>query len=159
MSGMENESEAGKTPVNTQEGTGLGCCSFLTIGFVVCFCSLLAYVALEPRKPEKPKTVSDDLSIPAFVMSQEFVRDKLLSPSIAEFPSFERHSVKKVGGFEYRVSCYVDSQNEYGAMLRGDYRCLMTYHPQKESWTCSGLDIDPRIKRGGGRPAAVNSKS
>ena len=65
----------------------------------------------------------------AYIMSQEFIKDELKSPSTAKFPTYTSISVieasdkhKEYGDHEvYEVDAYVDSENGFGAMIRTDY--------------------------------------
>lgn len=86
--------------------------------------------------------------ISAFVHAQFFVKDRLISPSSADFPTTIRDSATYV--FEvsrdppntctWSVSSYVDSQNAFGAMLRTYYSVKLTYRSSTDSWILKELD-------------------
>ncbi|WP_286975094.1 hypothetical protein [Acetomicrobium sp. UBA5826] len=64
----------------------------------------------------------------AIIMAEEFVKDRLVSPSSAKFPwrSSETTAVK-VDEDTWVISSYVDSQNKFGAMLRTYYIAKVKY--------------------------------
>jgi hypothetical protein len=86
----------------------------------------------------KPKRRGDPIS--AFVMSQEFVKRALKSPSTADFPWFDRSFVSKLGEGRYHVSAYVDAKNAFGAELRSRYTCVVTTD-DGDSWSLESIDI------------------
>ena len=61
----------------------------------------------------------------AFIISQGFVKDNILTPSTAKFP----HSAKAVKnwGKKYLIFGYLDLQNSNGAMVRANYNCEIIY--------------------------------
>lgn len=67
----------------------------------------------------------DDRSakIGAYVASKSFVRERLKSPSTADFPAFHARGV--IVNFEkkchFKVAGYVDAQNGFGATVRTRY--------------------------------------
>jgi predicted RNA-binding Zn-ribbon protein involved in translation (DUF1610 family) len=63
----------------------------------------------------------EDHSSMASVMCNDFVKDRLIAPSTAEFPL--RQEVIRKSASIYRVSSYVDAQNSFGAKLRQNYIC------------------------------------
>ena len=95
--------------------------------------------APKPEPPPKPKEV--DRSSMAYIMSQEFVKKRLVSPGSAKFPWFDR-TVMKTGPDRYVVRGYCDSQNKFGALLRTDYVCQMEYLGD-DKWQCSELTLLP----------------
>ncbi len=81
--------------------------------------------------------------IGAFVMSQQFVEERLVSPGSAEFPWYGDEMVTAKGKEEYRVRSYVDSQNKFGALIRIEYTCTMKYLG-KDRWQCEDLNLVER---------------
>ncbi|MEX0685754.1 MAG: SH3 domain-containing protein [Balneolales bacterium] len=62
-----------------------------------------------------------DNSNAAYINIEDFVEDRLVSPSTAEFPGVldgRRDHVQYLGNHRYRIRSYVDSQNRFGATLR-----------------------------------------
>lgn len=57
----------------------------------------------------------------AYIMMQDFVKQRLKAPSSAKFPGvfdgIEDH-VTNLGGQKYRIISYVDAQNAFGTKIR-----------------------------------------
>lgn len=74
---------------------------------------------------------STDRSRMAWVMAQEFVKDRLKSPGTADFGGIEQTSstcVTVLGNDEYRVTGWVDSQNTFGGIARTDFTLTVKYN-------------------------------
>ncbi|MCK5215925.1 MAG: hypothetical protein KAR05_11315 [Candidatus Omnitrophica bacterium] len=87
--------------------------------------------------------LTEDNSIEASVMMQDFVKARLKSPASAKFPGvFEgsQDHVKHMGNQEYVIDSYVDSQNGFGAMIRTYFRCKIK-QVSDDSWRLISLDI------------------
>lgn len=82
----------------------------------------------------------------AFVMSQEFVKDRLVSPASAKFDykPIKAYKLSDTDRIGYRVTAYVDSQNRFGATIRTEYECDMYYDPTDRGWSCVILRLDER---------------
>lgn len=93
--------------------------------------------ALEKEQAQEKARCSD--TIMAYVMSQNFVKAKLVAPSTAEFPSFSDVKVTKAGECKFTVLGYVDSQNSFGAMLRTTYSADVRYDRQSGKWVLESL--------------------
>ena len=81
----------------------------------------------------------------AYAICKEFVADRLVSPTTAEFPKAAEMTIKQVDveADQWRVVGYVDSQNRMGAMLRADFACVVTYKGD-DVWGLDDLEIVPR---------------
>ena len=79
----------------------------------------------------------------AFVMSQNFVKQRLKSPSSAEFPMVTDRGVHVTpdGKCGFAVSAFVDSQNAFGAVVRSPYQAAITYNRQSKRWSLGALSI------------------
>lgn len=69
-----------------------------------------------------------DRCVEAHGICQEFVKDRLKSPSSARFPAWKASNkgaarVSKRGDGSYQVRGYVDAKNELGVELRSKYFC------------------------------------
>ncbi len=53
--------------------------------------------------------------IEAYVMSQEFVKERLKAPATADFPWYDESFVKELGDNKFEVNAYVDAENSFGA--------------------------------------------
>lgn len=71
----------------------------------------------------------------AYNYAEDFIEQRLKSPSTAEFPGVsekDRH-ITDLGGGEYQINSWVDSQNGFGAMIR-------------TNWSCKIIFIDGKVK-------------
>jgi hypothetical protein len=87
--------------------------------------------------------------IDAWVMAQQFVEDKLKSPSTADFGSaFGDYQdpdevVTDLGGGKFRVRGWVDAQNAFGATIRNHFMCELEY-VGNDRWRCTSLQFTER---------------
>jgi hypothetical protein len=65
----------------------------------------------------------------AYLAAQEFVSERLVRPSSAEFPprSISGIEVEYLGRHRYLVSGYLDSLNTFGNIQRSSYTCIIRY--------------------------------
>lgn len=79
----------------------------------------------------------------AYVMSQQYVRQRLKSPTTATFPGGSRdYQTQYMGDCIHRVVAYVDSQNSFGAMIRTPYYAEMQYiRNSRNKWRLLDLKI------------------
>ncbi|MBK3432468.1 hypothetical protein JJD73_00760 [Pseudomonas fluorescens] len=79
----------------------------------------------------------------AFVMSQNFVKQRLKAPSTAEFPYMTDRGVgvDVLPNCSFEVSAYVDAQNAFGAAIRNTYTVKMSYDRVSKTWRAAELDI------------------
>ncbi len=63
----------------------------------------------------------------AYLIAQNFVSDKLISPESAEFPqkSDDEVYIEHLGENRYRILGYVYSKNTFGNERRSDYTCIV----------------------------------
>ena len=80
----------------------------------------------EPDVPEKPRTYETE----ALTCAKSRVKEMLKSPRTAKFPwGSDEAVIKLIEGTTFEVSSYVDAENSFGAILRTNYTCLVTYTP------------------------------
>lgn len=79
----------------------------------------------------------------AFVMSQNFVKQRLRAPSTAKFPSVTNDGVRTqyLGDCTHRVQAFVDSQNGFGATIRTRYQAELRKQPDANSWNLIDIQI------------------
>jgi hypothetical protein len=86
-----------------------------------------------------------DRSLDAFNSCKDFVKRRLKSPSSATFRNYFQHDgevvVTGVGDGPYVVRSSVDSENSFGAKLRSDFVCTVTYAGD-DNWRLAGLTLD-----------------
>jgi len=112
---------------------------FASIGLVVVFIGMVFQInGKQPsiNSPEAPtvkprqaviekNTEPEDLSTEAITCSQEKVKSMLRSPSTADFPWLD-YDVSKWGDV-YAVLGYVDAENGFGAKVRQNWQCKVTF--------------------------------
>lgn len=79
----------------------------------------------------------------AYAMSHVFVKRNLKAPSTAEFPTTTYANISYDGTY-WNVSCFVDAQNSFGAMIRSDYEVKMSYNPKSGNWLLIDIKIENR---------------
>jgi hypothetical protein len=129
------------TPVAQKSSTGakrgcLGC-----LGIVV-FLGILMWLVGDSGNSGRPR----DRSSMAVVQCQNHVKNRLRSPSTADFPFLE-HEVNSLGKETYRVRSYVDAQNALGATIRNNWVCTISYGGGEDadpsSWVLVDLQLSP----------------
>jgi hypothetical protein len=103
------------------------------IGCLVIVVVLYAIGSFSSSDKSPKKSENSDRSFMAYLMAQDFIKEKLKAPGSAEFPSMttEPGSIKIVRPDDsaYRVSAWVDSQNSFGAKLRAPWSCALRELP------------------------------
>lgn len=77
----------------------------------------------------------------AFLISQQFVEDRLKSPSSADYASMSQSKVENLGQCKFLVSSYVDASNSYGAMMRTRYLAIVEYIPSADRWKLHSIEM------------------
>jgi len=114
------------------------CC---ILGGILLFFGIVAFAvnSLDPSSGSN----SGSGKIGAWVMAQQFVKDRSMSPSTVDFGwQISDDCVKEVGDNVYNVRGWVDSQNGFGAKVRNNFSCKMRYNSNGD-WTCENLVISP----------------
>lgn len=96
--------------------------------------------------PEEKETARCNDSTTAFVMSQNFVKQRLKSPSTATFPYINDAGVKvfqdePLTECKHVISAFVDAQNGFGGTVRNRYTVTMQKVPGKNAWRAVNLAI------------------
>ncbi|KRU25151.1 putative lipoprotein [Clostridium sporogenes] len=74
---------------------------------------------------------------------QEEVKNKLKAPSTAKFPIYDESFVEQIDDTHYKVDCYVDAENGFGAKIRSNYSCDIEYDDKdSDYYTITNLTID-----------------
>ena len=75
----------------------------------------------------------------AYVMAQEFVKDRLKSPATAKWPGNFIEDTEYLGNdTHYKITSCVDAQNSFGAFLRSYFVCVI----RMNEYTCSLISLD-----------------
>lgn len=93
----------------------------------------------EQRAEEHRKKAEDRITM-AWVICQDFVKDRLKAPGTAKFPWPSKDYMTYLGDDKYRISAWVDSQNAFGALLRAKFTCEVVYEGD-ETWRLIKLDL------------------
>lgn len=101
------------------------------IGVAVLF-GLALLIAVLPDPPPSPPSAYE-----AALYCQDFVRDRLLSPSTATFPDAIHAAVVRDDSMTFTVRSYVDAENAFGATLRRDFTCRA--HKVADTWVLDAL--------------------
>jgi hypothetical protein len=77
-------------------------------------------------------------------MSEDFVKERLKSPSTAKFPTAFDYingdgCMALFNNGVWTLSSWVDSQNSFGAMIRSHYVAQLTYDAEEETWHLKDL--------------------
>ena len=90
----------------------------------VLFSAVFILDAIVEKK--NPQSNELDYKYSAYAYSKELVRDKLKSPSSADFPIYDPSFVTKKGN-TYTVIAYVDAKNSFGTKVRTNYVADITF--------------------------------
>lgn len=78
----------------------------------------------------------------AWVMCQDWVKERLVAPSTADFPWGYSDKVT-ASGRQFTVRAYVDSENRMGGKIRADFVCVTEYLGS-DRWRLIDLQIESR---------------
>ncbi len=79
----------------------------------------------------------------AYLISKDFVIDRLKAPKTAEFPGSRDPGVKTkyLGECTHEVWAYVDAQNAYGALVRTQYYAKVKNSKGSENWNLVDIQM------------------
>ena len=98
----------------------------ISIGVMILILAIIVFV-------ESNKDTYDSDPILAYNYAKEFIKENLKAPSTAEFPSSyeKKNHVTNLGNGEYLIRSWVDSQNDFGAMIRSRWSCKIIFNNGK----------------------------
>lgn len=76
---------------------------------------------------DRPSVTPRDESTMAFVQCKQFVKDRLRSPSSAEF-SFLDYTAKKLPAQRFEIISYVEAKNVFGVKLKNRFICEVQWN-------------------------------
>lgn len=84
-----------------------------------------------------------DDEIGAYIIGTRFVKEKLKSPSQADFPKFMDVSSRtfRTGACKYHTEAYVDAPNSFGVKIRTHYSAEVEYNKESRKWSLNRLEI------------------
>ncbi|MEZ7496433.1 hypothetical protein QO206_13115 [Leeuwenhoekiella aequorea] len=109
---------------NNLKNKGIGCTGTFIIGMILV---IIVFSVFSPDSDSDTNDSSYTISHPdkflAYNYAEDAVKKKLKAPSSADFPgASERAShVNYLGGGEYQIISWVDSENSFGANIRTDF--------------------------------------
>jgi len=92
----------------------------------------------------EPPTAQDrarEMKTDAYLASTNFVRARLKAPATADFPYSGDASITEGPIGTFTVIAYVDSENSFGATLRTNWACTVSYSGGALPWHLVSLDI------------------
>jgi hypothetical protein len=130
----EKQQEPVQDPLKSPLSASVG---LSTILGSLALAAFFTYVSVDnDRKPA-------DMSIMAGIHCRDFVKQRLKSPSTADFPYLGTPTWKT--GNTYAVKSYVDSQNSFGVMVRSNWTCKIKYVTgdkyDRSNWQLIDLEI------------------
>jgi hypothetical protein len=89
--------------------------------------------------PEIDHDYTKDQEGLAYSYAEGFVKKELKAPSSAQFPSYREKlsHTTNMGSGSYKIKSWVDCQNGFGAMLRQNFSCTITF--KNNNATCTNL--------------------
>jgi len=126
------------TPKKKKMSTG--CCLGLAILTVVI--GFIVIIGLGVSSGGGPKPTPGPDKIGAFIICQQFVNKNLKAPKTADFASYKADKVTQINDNSFKVISYVDAENSFGALLRINYICEVTYIGN-DQWHLDNLTTEP----------------
>lgn len=137
-------------PVKAGSSCSVGCLTMIGVIFLLAiFGSLFdGNDSTHTVKPDvsKKNWRQQDNSTMAYIMMEDFVKQRLKAPKSAEFPGvFDGRSdhVSYLGNQKYRIISYVDAQNSFGANIRNKFIGEIKQIDENR-WKLIGLELFPR---------------
>ena len=96
--------------------------------FSILAIAIFTFVAIGSSDSGSDEPVKPD-PILAYNFAEDFITERLKSPSTAEFPGIfdKKDHITDLGGGEYQINSWVDSQNGFGAMIRSRWSCKIKF--------------------------------
>lgn len=95
--------------------------SLIMIATTIC---IFFNIIFSPKDENVNNKTKNDYKMEAYVMSQDFLKDYLKSPTTAKFPTYSAINVIQTNN-RYKIEAYVDSQNSFGNMVRTKYYMIL----------------------------------
>ena len=98
---------------------------FILISFALFF----SCIDNKPYSPDFSTTKGKkEFSSKAWIISQSFIKQKLISPSTANFPLYDYSFSEPKSDKSIIIKSYVDSQNNFGAIVRKTFYINIKYN-------------------------------
>ncbi|MCU0588643.1 MAG: hypothetical protein MUF52_10870 [Syntrophobacteraceae bacterium] len=99
----------------------------------------LGSLAVTPDYP-KVSWVEKDASLEAFIMMENFVKERLKAPANADFKRGYSDSVTRIERQKYRVISWVDAENSFGAKIRNHFIGVIE-QIENDRWSLISLEF------------------
>lgn len=128
----QSKPKVNQQPVEKKRLGAFGIIVIIGLGFAFiffCLCPLASMVVPGSNNTPAPTADNGGGSFNAYLMCQQKIEERLVSPATAEFPPMSDISVLPVKDTKatYLARGYVDSQNGFGALIRTHYVCEVSY--------------------------------
>ena len=99
--------------------------TIITLSILLPVCYILYQcTGSSPDAPSRDSNL-ESKKIEAVIKCKDFAKNSLKAPKTAEFPWSVAANV--IGSEYFTVNSYVDAQNSFGALIRTNYHCALTY--------------------------------
>lgn len=88
------------------------------------------------------QTADEGDRVGAALTCEKFVKDRLKAPASAGFPTVSGQTIVSTGN-RWKVESHVDADNGFGANVRTEYVCVVTYEGDG-SWRLQQMDMQSR---------------
>lgn len=106
---------------------------------------LIAFLPSCSPPPPGERTTPRADPLDAKSVCKDFVRDRLVSPSTADFQNVFEMSATALSETEWVVYGYVDSQNRAGTVSRSTFKCQVRQRaPGVDSWSPVSIEVGER---------------
>ncbi len=109
------------------------------LGYIVIIIIIIVFIKLCNDNSQVPWQ-DENNSLGAYVMAEKWVKERLVSPSTAEFPNGVDKFVSRGDGQVYFIDSYVDSQNRMGGMMRTYFHAEIE-QIEKDRWKLIKLEF------------------
>lgn len=117
----------------------------VSILITIIISATLIYIIYPKGEENNEKNNIEDLSSKAFIISQDFVKNRLKSPASAIFSNYN-YNYKIIDSTKIQIKSCVDSQNSFGAMLRTYYSVTVGYNGgrwmNENNWTLYDIKFE-----------------
>src|SRR6266853_3484931 len=133
----ERIAEIRKKEEQSQKAAGIGCLSLIALVVILYVTGSLSSGRSGGNAPKAPEKIT------AWVMAQQFIKDRLKSPGTADFGGVFNYQdpesvVTDLGGGKFRVRAWVDAQNSFGGKIRNQFVCELKF-VGNDKWQLTNL--------------------
>ena len=79
------------------------------------------------RTPEEKAAYNCNSGTLHYIYTRDFIKNTLVSPSTAKFPSYQEIAHKELGECRHEFTGYVDAQNSFGGVIRKKYKAITKF--------------------------------